>query len=223
MKRVCKQCGKEFEITESEAQFFKSKGLQLPKRCKECRAKNKDKAAPVKQNSAPVPVAGKPAIGGSVFKPIVLIAFLAAFIIAAFFLGKSGLFRSESTVPPDLLTTTVTTSSATQTTEAAAQTESETESTAEQLSTELKYHFRSAEKLNDHFDKHGAETGCSTKQEYLEKANAVIENPNALHKYEAEDGDDVYFISSTGEICFVSRDGYIRTYFISDYDYYSRQ
>lgn len=41
MKYTCKQCGKEFEITDGEAEFYRSKGLNLPKRCKECREENK--------------------------------------------------------------------------------------------------------------------------------------------------------------------------------------
>ena len=41
MKRVCKQCGKSFELSESEIAFYKSKNLNLPKRCKACRQANK--------------------------------------------------------------------------------------------------------------------------------------------------------------------------------------
>ena len=41
MKRVCIQCKKEFEISEQENQYYKKQGLQLPKRCKECREANK--------------------------------------------------------------------------------------------------------------------------------------------------------------------------------------
>ena len=41
MKRICKQCGAEFELSESEIQFYKSKNLSLPKRCKQCRNQNK--------------------------------------------------------------------------------------------------------------------------------------------------------------------------------------
>ena len=41
MKRTCKQCGKEFVITQSEINFYKSKNLSIPKRCKECRKSNK--------------------------------------------------------------------------------------------------------------------------------------------------------------------------------------
>ena len=41
MKRKCVECGKEFELPQSEINFFKKKGLNLPKRCKECREKKK--------------------------------------------------------------------------------------------------------------------------------------------------------------------------------------
>ena len=41
MKRTCIQCGKEFELSNSEIGFYKKRKLSLPKRCKECRDKNK--------------------------------------------------------------------------------------------------------------------------------------------------------------------------------------
>ena len=52
-----------------------------------------------------------------------------------------------------------------------------------------------------------------------------ISSPDALHKLEKEDGDDVYYIESTNEFVIVSTDGYIRTYFNPDSgkDYFDRQ
>lgn len=41
--RTCKQCGKEFVITDEEIKFMEGKNLELPKRCKECRKENKAK------------------------------------------------------------------------------------------------------------------------------------------------------------------------------------
>lgn len=38
---ICKECGKEFEIVEEEKNFYISKGLELPKRCRECRIKRR--------------------------------------------------------------------------------------------------------------------------------------------------------------------------------------
>ena len=86
------------------------------------------------------------------------------------------------------------------------------------------YNFRTEQLLEEHFQKHGADTYCKTSSEYLAKANAVINNPNALKKTEAEDGDGVFYIEDTDEIVFLSTDGYIRTYFIcSGKAYFDRQ
>ena len=85
------------------------------------------------------------------------------------------------------------------------------------------YTFRYHDRLTEHYKKHGIEMGFSSEEEYLAAANAVIQNPNALHKLEAEDDDHVYFIETTGEIVFLSQDGYIRTYFIADRAYYDKQ
>lgn len=37
---ICQTCGKRFVFTKGEAEFFKSKGFELPRRCKECRKNN---------------------------------------------------------------------------------------------------------------------------------------------------------------------------------------
>lgn len=34
---ICKECGKEFYVTVGEAEFLKGRGLDLPRRCYECR------------------------------------------------------------------------------------------------------------------------------------------------------------------------------------------
>ena len=38
----CKGCGKEFELSSGEIEFFNSRGLSQPKRCKKCRAKKRE-------------------------------------------------------------------------------------------------------------------------------------------------------------------------------------
>ena len=75
------------------------------------------------------------------------------------------------------------------------------------------YTFRSEDQLEDHYQKHGVEMGFHSAQEYLEAANRVISDPDTLHKLEAEDGDDVYYLERTNEFVIVSKAGYIRTYF----------
>ena len=56
--------------------------------------------------------------------------------------------------------------------------------------------------------------GFDSPESYEAAASAVVNNPDALHKIEAEDGDDVYYVESTNEFVVVSTDGYIRTYFL---------
>ena len=87
------------------------------------------------------------------------------------------------------------------------------------------YTFRSTKLLNEHFDKHNSDFGYETAEEYVEGANRVINDENSLHKLEAEDGDDVYYLEETNEFVIVSTDGYIRTYFKPSrgIDYYNKQ
>ena len=81
----------------------------------------------------------------------------------------------------------------------------------------VEYHFRSQKLLNQHFEKHGAEFkddfGYKNAAEYEKGASDVINDPDALFKHEAEDGDEVYYLEDTNEFVILSTDGYIRTYF----------
>lgn len=85
--------------------------------------------------------------------------------------------------------------------------------------------FRSEYLLDQHYEKHGIDMGFASAEEYAAAACMVIVNPDTLHKLEAEDGDDVYYLESTNEFVVVSKDGYIRTYFLPDdrIDYFNRQ
>ena len=78
------------------------------------------------------------------------------------------------------------------------------------------YKFRNDSMLTSHYEKHGIEMGFDSKEAYEAAASAVINNPQALHKIEAEDGDDVYYVEATNEFVVLSTDGYIRTYFLPD-------
>ncbi len=73
--------------------------------------------------------------------------------------------------------------------------------------------FRSHSQLKDHYEKHGIEMGFTSEEEYERAADAVVHNPKALHKLEAEDGDDVFYVEETNEFVIVSGKGFIRTYF----------
>lgn len=39
----CKSCPNTFTITDNEKDFYKGKGFPLPKRCKDCRQKNRER------------------------------------------------------------------------------------------------------------------------------------------------------------------------------------
>lgn len=308
MKIICKQCGKEFELTQSEINFYKSKNLSMPKRCKECRDKNKQqngqspestfKSAPAKSTpdkSTYIPDAAEEMQNKTyTSKPIkdtgalsgkkgFFIAAAAVMIIAAVLLF---LFSDNSDVPdtskvsgsgfsdaitdfvsdmteqlqgsdsnsmdipdttsatedPDAAQTSSETENAysenetapsedtsdstqppeTEETQAATQTTAQTETqtttppereeeTAAEITNNL--HFRNSSLLEQHYQKHGIEMGFSSAEEYERAAAAVVTDSRVLHKTEADDGDDVYYIEETNEFVVVSTDGYIRTYF----------
>ena len=177
MKRVCKQCGKEFELSEGELRFYEKKGLDLPKRCQQCREQK---------------------TGNRPKRTVAAAAVVLLFLVS--FLGKY--------IAPDVF------DSAPQSAEFEG---------AYETASERTYEFRKHRYLTEHFEKHGDEFPYDTEEAYLQGANNVINNPDALHKFEEEDGDDVYFVEDTNEFVVVSTDGYIRTYFIADIDYYNRQ
>ena len=99
------------------------------------------------------------------------------------------------------------------------------ESVPREEETSFGYTFRNKKLLEQHFDKHGEEFDYATPEEYEQGANLVISNSNALHKVEAEDGDDIYYLEETNEFVVVSTDGYIRTYFkpSKGIEYFNRQ
>lgn len=95
--------------------------------------------------------------------------------------------------------------------------------------TYVEYYFRTENQLDQHFAKHGYEFegdfNYETAEDYENGASDVINNPDALYKTEAEDGDGVYYIEETNEFVVLSTDGYIRTYFRPNagIDYFNRQ
>lgn len=294
MKRICKQCGKAFVLSESEISFYKSKGLALPKRCKECRDKNKGQGGRAavsqgqKQGQAQTPVSveraasndvrseqdsGRNQNGTDKSRLVISVAAVLFIVLAVLIkgvlgssadapavqedvvssnieLGQEAQAQPLEEIPKEVLPTESVGDTAQQETQpsvlptAEATQEAVVKETAEPLAdvqevqetqepaadVELEpapeaktYSFRKPQYLTEHFEKHGAEFPYATQEDYLLGANKVIQNPNALHKLEAEDGDDVYYVESTREFVVVSTDGYIRTYFLADLDYYNRQ
>lgn len=185
MNRKCKDCGKDFELSQGEINFYKSKNLNLPKRCKECRDKNKDDSNGNRSGKNRNILSDKK-------NPIIGVAIA---IFAVLFI----LFTEED-IPNQ-----------------------SSQNINQQI--EIDHEFRSDDLLTSHFEKHGGEFDYNNKEEYLAGANAVIDSNEALHKTEAEDGDEIFYLPDTNEIVFMSKDGYIRSYFRPDdgMDYYNRQ
>ena len=46
----CVQCGKTFDLSEAEKEFYEEKNLEIPKRCKQCRQANR-----IRKNDVVVP------------------------------------------------------------------------------------------------------------------------------------------------------------------------
>ena len=246
MKRNCKDCGKVFELSDSEIQFYKSKNLELPKRCSSCREKNRIRRENAASASAPqpktphekaetdfttgIPVTDKQRKSG-VAK--IVSAILAVFMLLGGWLfgpdflgnfGSGGGGQPDSTVvyseedDPD---------SADDSEAIEESGGADTSAAAEDADSDLTLAltFRSHTLLMEHYEKHGIEMGFTSAEEYAAAANRVVTNPASLHKLEAEDGDDVYYLESTNEFVIVSTDGYLRTYFCpnSGISYYNRQ
>lgn len=134
-------------------------------------------------------------------------------ILVFFFLDPNTTPADPSTTP----TSSVAPTSSVTPTSSAAPVSSETPATA--------YRFRNQSLLDQHYDKHGKDMGFASASEYEQAASRVINDPSALHKLEAEDGDDIYYIEATNEFVVLAKDGYIRTYFLPDAGraYYDRQ
>ena len=290
MKRICKQCGAEFTLTQDEIAFYQSKNLHIPKRCEKCRMENRagGKAGvgmrPVSSGKKPtgndyesVKTPGQVVraydAGRNDKKKVWIAVAAVLLLLAAGIVGFQFMLPAEpngivtevqpvqevvddapieeisAERPPaaDIedaadsleiageqveeisaqqpaaadIEPEVSTDSALpeeeeiqkpQMADAVSDTVQEQDESTEQAPA-VAYNFRKAEYLQEHFEKHGEEFEYTTAEEYLAGANRVITSPGVLHKQEAEDGDDVYYLESTNEIVFVSTSGYLRTYF----------
>lgn len=238
--KKCRQCGKEFTLSDGEIDFFKSKGLELPSRCAECRKKNK--AA----RNTPAPDVKNRPIAAVAAVLLILVALGFGYYISQ--INGAKLSNNEAAdISEEIYTTAYelpeTTAAITEAqtaekvTEAttAAITEAQTAAEVTKATTAAEisqtespapqYRFRNSELLEEHYQKHGIEMGFASAEEYEKAAAAVITAPGVLHKYEKEDNDDVYYLESTNEFVIVSTDGFIRTYFKpnSGKDYFDRQ
>ncbi len=250
MKRTCKQCGKEFELSESELNFYRKKNLTYPKRCAKCRALNRlQKSGSAQENKAAKTVQQETVIEkqhvvSTVPKkkkqPVLVIGIAVLLVIAVIgsgyfvnqYFGNEQMEYNAVTEPPAVETTISVSEPAEN---IAAPEEVQTQTAAEtavfdtdssySLTDPVIYTFRNDTLLEQHYEKHGIEMGFASAKAYEAAASDVVNDPDALHKTEAEDGDDVYYLEDTNEFVIVSKDGYLRTYFYpsAGMDYYNRQ
>lgn len=92
---------------------------------------------------------------------------------------------------------------------------------------EQTYQFASQQKFDQHYKKHGSEFGNISQDEYLQKANDLINSqaPTLKTKQEKTDGDTCFYDTATNEFLVLSKKGVIRSFFCpSDgIDYFNRQ
>lgn len=200
-------CGKTFEISAGEAEFYEKNNLALPKRCKACREKSKEVKSRKRKTE-----------NKRLYLPVFVMLFSFASLVVGSVLFKKGIYgysyilfglallcfalymlfikRKKNSLSDDGL---------------------------DDVSRDFTFRFKSADDLREHFLKHGAETHSDSPREYLKKANRLITSKTSLKKSEKEDNDYVFFDEKTGEIAFVSGKGFIRTYYISDKAYFNKQ
>lgn len=215
IRLTCKQCGKEFTMADSEIKFYKEKNLQLPKRCKECRDKNKRerakqssqyRSAPNSMNNYTSTNQISTKKGAFNWIYVIGLFVVAVMLYVLFDFGVIGNHSGNDSNNAPIVTT-------------------ETIQPSQDKENKQSYSFRDDSFLQEHYEKHGIEMGYKDAWEYLEAANNVIYNPASLHKLEQEDGDDVYYLEKTNDFVVVSTDGFIRTYFRPEdgIEYYNRQ
>ena len=73
--------------------------------------------------------------------------------------------------------------------------------------------------------KHGYQFGNITQEQYLENARELLKCSagNDVLEKTRPNGDILHYRVSTGEFAVMARDGRIRTYFKTDYQYWMRQ
>ncbi len=212
MTKKCVQCGKSFTLTQSEVNFYKSKNLSIPKRCKDCREYNKTaKGSSQKNNRSSgqyksyyVKQADSKSLATVIIAVIVaVVAFVLkaeqAFVIA---IAATAVFTTLKYIV-SLFNGKV--------------------FIQEFDTSNYKYTFYDTKSMVKHYVKHGKQTDSSSMEDYLYKANMVIINKGNLTKSQKEDGDIIFYNPTTKEFVVIAKAGYVRTYFIASDKYYNKQ
>lgn len=199
MTKQCKRCGRKFELTEEQIHYYEKNGITIPDCCYTCRRIKR-----MERNSAVIP-RGKirrKKMKESI-RSVPTTVFVILVILTFFYLGY---VRGDGTKENYISHTGAVTTETPDNVQSAVM-------------------FRSEKLLQEHYKKHGISMGYESAEQYLAGANAVLNNSDAIHKTEKEDGDDVYYVEDTNDFVVVSVDGYIRTYFRPDEgrEYFEKQ
>lgn len=214
MKKTCKDCGASFTLSQGELDFYQSKNLSIPARCKNCRdnrkKSNTDYEKPYVQRNVPT---GRNVPGRSSRSEQKKITILVSALLFVLYIPFSFIFNtffSNDDASPN-----ISTSSPYDVT---------VDSGSNNSSTGSSLQFRYDSYLSEHFAKHGSASGHSSEAAYLAGANAVIQSSSVLRRTQS-DGDTAYYLEASNEFVVVSTDNYIRTYFKPNdgIDYFNRQ
>ena len=214
MKKTCVQCGKTFQISESEKQFFESKNLTLPKRCRECREKNKNSGNSQKNTKATKNTSKYNSYYVKKDKTVTLTTVILTIIVAlvAFILKT------------DITFTIITSGVALLSLIKYILGLGKGKVFIQEFDTSIyKYTFYDTNSMVKHYVKHGEQTNCNSMEDYLYKANMVIVDKKSLTKEQKKDGDRIYYNNRTKEFVVIAKAGYVRTYFIASDKYYNKQ
>lgn len=180
IKKECTQCGKEFILSDSEIEFYKSRELSIPKRCKECRSLNKNKthgdsAVEIPYRKQYPPNSKGPRKG---FHLIFILLLLCVVGLVTWELNR------QNDRPKQYIEQSIENNSKELDQSNSKELDQDNNETLEP-DTKL-YSFRTEEYGAEHFEKHGNEFDYASIEEYVEGANRVINSSESLHKLEKE-------------------------------------
>lgn len=203
MKKICVQCGDEFEITADEMKYYSGKGLDLPERCRHCRNRNSGRFVVKHKIKRPafnllglIFLILAIAAGAAVFTGYTYSANINYYICLAAvlsFVGSICCFKNSVKII-----------------------------TNDYSFEQYKYNFYNAQNLLEHFEKHGEEVGCASLKDYVCAANSVISSRRAMRRT-LENGDKIFFDKVNGNFVVLAGAGYIRSFYRTDMSHFLNQ
>lgn len=216
MERNCVQCGKRFTLSEYEIEFYNSRNLSIPKRCKQCRDLNKKlgtNATDPKlwryKDSKDYQING--------YSVIAIIMTLLMIVICFFFACLTIIYNKQFPIIEFTVTSLIFLLIISITLLVGKNNSTKQESHV--IEHEYKATFYDTESMREHYIKHGQETHSNSVEEYLRKANNVITDKHCSITVD-EDGDKQYYNPRTKEFVVIAKAGYIRTYYVKSNKHY---